>query len=128
MTLIFYIFVVLSITLIRRSGFWNGQIISFFYSYKEAWISASETAWRNIILNILMFAPLGFWLPVGKKGFRTFWKPCLLGLGLTVVIECLQLFLSLGLFEVADIFNITLGTMIGFGFYKIVEYIVLLYK
>lgn len=128
MTLIFYLFVVLSITLIRRSGFWNGQIISFFYSYKEAWISASETAWRNIILNILMFAPLGFWLPVGKKGFRTFWKPCLLGLVLTVVIECLQLFLSLGLFEVADLFNNTLGTMIGFGLYKIVEYIVLLYK
>ena len=128
MTFIFYLFVVLSITLIRRSGFWNGQIISFFYSYKEAWISASETSWRNIILNILMFVPLGFWLPVGKKGFRTFWKPCLLGLGLTVVIECLQLFLSLGLFEVADLFNNTLGTMIGYGFYKLVEYVVQLFK
>lgn len=126
--LIFYLFVVLSVTLFRRSGVWNGQIISFFYSYKDAWIKASETAWRNIILNILMFVPLGFWLPVGKKRFRVFWKTYLVGCILTVGIECFQLIFSLGLFEVADVFNNTLGTMIGYGFYKIVEYIVLLFK
>ena len=126
--LIFYLFVVVSITLFRPSVFQNGQIISFFYSYKEAWISASETAWRNIILNILMFAPLGFWLPVGLKRFRVFWKTYLCGFLFTVGIESLQLILSLGLFEVADLFNNTLGTMIGYGCYKIVENIVLLWK
>lgn len=126
--LIFYLFVVLSITLFRSSVFQNGRIISFFYSYKEAWISASEVAWRNIILNILMFVPLGFWLPVGKEKFRVFWKTYLVGFLLTVVIEGLQLILSLGLFEVADLFNNTLGTMIGYGLYKIVEYVILLFK
>ena len=126
--LIFYLFVVVSVTLFRSSIFQNGQIISFFYSYKEAWISASETAWRNIILNILMFVPLGFWLPVGKERFRVFWKTYLIGFLFTVGIESLQLILSLGLFEVADVFNNTLGTMIGYGCYKIVEYVVLLFK
>jgi len=126
--LIFYLFVVLSVTLFRRYGFWNGNIVSFFYSYKDAWIHASETAWRNIILNILMFVPLGFWLPVGKEKFRVFWKISLVGCLLTVAIESLQLILSLGLFEVADVFNNTLGTMIGYGFYKLVEYFVQLYK
>lgn len=126
--LIFYLFVVLSVTLFRRSGVWNGNIISFFYSYKDAWIHASETAWRNIILNILMFVPLGFWLPVGKNKFRLFWKTFLVGCLLTVAIEGLQLIFSLGLFEVADVFNNTLGTMIGYGFYKIVEHFVQLYK
>lgn len=126
--LIFYLFVVLSVTLFRRSGFWSGQIISFFYSYKDAWISASETAWRNIILNILMFVPLGFWLPVGKERFRVFWKTSLVGCLVTVGIEGLQLILSLGLFEVADVFNNTLGTMIGYGFYTIIEYFIQLYK
>lgn len=124
--LIFYLFVVLSVTLFRRSGFWNGEIISFFYSHKDAWISAS--AWRNIILNILMFVPMGFWLPVGKRRFRVFWKTYLLGFALTIGIEFLQLTLSLGMFEVADIFNNTLGTMIGYGCYKVVEYFVLLCK
>ena len=36
--------------------------------------------------------------------------------------------LSRGIFEVADVFNNTLGTMIGYGAYKILEYFVLLCK
>ncbi|MBE5882308.1 MAG: VanZ family protein [Lachnospiraceae bacterium] len=129
--LVFYLFVVISVTLLSRPGhigFGNGQIVSSFYSYKEAWVSASETAWRNIILNILMFVPLGFWLPVGKKAFRSFWKTYLVGLLLTVGIEVLQLLLSRGIFEVADVFNNTLGTMIGYGVYKVIEYFILLHK
>lgn len=129
--LIFYLFVVISVTLLSRPGyigFGAAKIVSFFYSYKEAWITASETAWRNIILNILMFAPLGFWLPVGKKAFRSFWKTYLAGFALTIGIEVLQLMLSRGIFEVADLFNNTLGTMIGYGVYKVVAYFVLLHK
>jgi hypothetical protein len=75
-----------------------------------------------------MFVPLGFWLPVGKEKFRKFWKIYLLGFFFTVGIESLQLILSLGLFEVADVFNNTLGTMVGYGLYKLVEYVVLLFK
>ncbi len=129
--LIFYLFVVISVTLLSRPdfmGFWNGEIVSFFYTYKDAWVSASESAWRNIILNILMFVPLGFWLPVGKKAFRSFWKTYLVGFVLTIGIEVLQLMLSRGIFEVADVFNNTLGTMIGYGAYKVLEFFVLLSK
>ena len=126
--LIFYLFVVLSVTLFRTYSSGSGQIISLFYSYKEAWISASETDWRYIVLNILMFVPLGFWLPFGKKRFRVFWKTYLLGFVLTVGIELFQMVFSLGLCEVADVFNNTLGTMLGYGFYKVVECVVLFCK
>ena len=87
-----------------------------------------ETINTDFLINILMFVPLGFWLPVGKERFRVFWKTYLVGFLLTVGIESLQLILSLGLFEVADLFNNTMGTMIGYGLYKIVEYVVLLFK
>ena len=87
-----------------------------------------ETINTDFLINILMFVPLGFWLPVGKERFRVFWKTYLVGFLLTVGIESLQLILSLGLFEVADLFNNTMGTMIGYGLYKIVEYFVLLFK
>lgn len=126
--LVFYLFVVLAITVFRPSGVWNGQIVSFFYSYKEAWISASEIAWRNIILNILMFVPLGFWLPLGMKKFHFFWKTYIVGFLFTVGIETFQLVFSLGIFEVADVFNNTLGTMIGYGLYKVVAYVMQLLK
>ena len=59
-------------------------------------------------------------IPLGRKD--------LVGFLLTVGIESLHLILSLGLFEVADLFNNTMGAMIGYGLYKIVEYVVLLFK
>ena len=75
-----------------------------------------------------MFVPLGFWLPVGKEKFRVFWRTYLIGFLMTVGIEAIQLVLSLGICEVADVFNNTLGTMIGYGLYKAVSYVVLLFK
>ena len=124
----FYLVIVLSITLLGRSSLWNGQIVSFFYSYKEAWISGSTIAWRNIILNILMFVPLGFWLPIGKEKFRVFWRTYLIGFLVSLGIEGFQLIFSLGVCEVADLFNNTLGTLIGYGLYKMFSYVVLLFK
>ena len=124
----FYLVIVLSITLLGRSSLWNGQIVSFFYSYKEAWISGSATAWRNIILNIFMFVPLGFWLPIGKEKFRVFWRTYLIGFLVSLGIEGFQLIFSLGVCEVADLFNNTLGTLIGYGLYKMFSYVVLLFK
>ena len=119
-----YMIVVLGATMFSRGNTWGGGVISFVYSYKDAWINASASAWRNIILNILLFVPFGFLLPIGKERFRVFWKAYLAGLSLTVAIELIQLILSRGIFEVADLFNNVLGTMIGFGCYAIVRQIV----
>ncbi len=104
----------------RSSGMGNHRkIIGLFVSYKEAWITGTASAWRNLILNIFLFVPLGFLLPLGWRKFRAFWKTYLTGLLLTVLIECFQLLFSFGLFEMDDIFNNLLGTMIGYGFYEL---------
>lgn len=48
------------------------------------------------------------------------WKYALcIGVCSSFVIEFLQLTLKLGLFEFDDIFNNTIGMMLGFGFWKI---------
>lgn len=113
-----YMTVVLCATMLDRSNVWiHGTILPLFYSYKEAWNSFTAADWRNIILNILLFVPFGFLLPVGVKWFRNFMKTYLAGLILTVCIEVLQLVLKRGIFELDDIFNNTLGTMIGYGCY-----------
>lgn len=124
----FYLLVVISVTMLSRGDFWNSRVVSLFYSYKEAWVSASASAWRNIVLNILMFVPFGFWLPIGLKHFRVFWKTYLAGFAFTLVIETSQLALSHGIFEVADLLNNTVGAMIGFGCYEIVWQIILFIK
>lgn len=86
-----------------------------FSSYKDAWNNFSAGAWRNIILNILMFVPLGILLPLIFKNCRKYWVTYLIGLFFTLIIEVIQLISGRGIFEIDDIFNNTLGCIIGYG-------------
>lgn len=116
-----YLVVVFGATMLSR-GNWYGsdKIHSLFYSYKEAWNSFALREWRNIILNILIFVPFGFLLPVGLKWFRNFWKTYFAGFILTLVIEISQLLFKRGIFELDDLLNNTIGSMIGYGCFAIV--------
>lgn len=111
-----YIIVVLGATLGDRVSTDYGSInIHLFSSYKEAWNNFSPGSWRNIILNILMFVPLGILLPLIFKKCRKYWVTYLVGFLFTIIIEVLQLKTGRGIFEADDIFNNTLGCIIGYG-------------
>lgn len=118
--LICYLCVVLGATLFSRGNYqFNDKVLPLFYSYKDAWIHFSNSAWRNIILNFCMFIPFGFWLPLGIKRLRCFWKTYFAGFAFSMLIECIQLFLRRGIFESDDIMGNTVGTMIGYGLFAI---------
>lgn len=124
-----YLFVVAGVTMLSRGSYYsNTKIEPLFYSYKEAWNSFEPREWRNIILNILLFVPFGFLLPLGMKWFRQFWKTYLAGFLFTFIIEALQFFLRRGIFELDDIFDNAIGAMIGYGCFAIVRLIVLMIK
>lgn len=116
-----YLIVVLGATLLGRGGLWSEKQISFlpFLSYREAWNSFSAREWRNIILNICMFVPLGLLLPFYSRRWQRASLTYLTGLAFTLVIELVQLVFHRGIFELDDIFNNLLGTMIGYGFYRL---------
>ena len=124
-----YLFVVLGATLLNRGHGWtNDKIQPLFYSYRDAWISFSNAAWRNIILNFCMFIPFGIWLPFGIKRFRKFWKTYLAGFAFALLIECIQLLSRRGIFELDDILGNTVGTMIGYGLFAIAAWIIHIMK
>lgn len=128
-TTVCYLVVVLSVTIMQRSGFWmNQKIMPLFYSYKDAWVDFSVISWRNIILNICMFVPLGILLPMGIRFFRSFWKVALTGFLLTVFIEVSQLLLKRGMFELDDLMDNTLGAMIGYGIYVLGIYLIHIFR
>lgn len=58
------------------------------------------------IANVIAFIPIGFL--VGKK-----WWGLFIGIGFSVLIECLQLKLRLGYFEADDLLCNTAGTLIS---------------
>lgn len=68
---------------------------------------------RQILLNILVYMPLGFLLPVA---FRR-WHPCLLSVlaavSLSVLTEALQLLTHRGLCELDDLIDNTVGFLLG---------------
>ena len=116
-----YTVVILGATMFMRvETYQSGSILPLFYAYRDAWVNFSVAAWRNLILNICMFVPLGILLPSLMRCFRSFWKTYLAGFLFTLCIEGMQLLGKRGIFELDDILHNTLGMMIGYGIYEIV--------
>ena len=111
----------------------------FFWSYKACLsIQGGELRIRytdiltEIILNILLYVPLGYILPFvlpkvfcpAVPGSRHHWVGLLRVMGVallcSVATEIAQYFFRIGVFELDDIFNNTLGAGMGFVLYRIV--------
>jgi len=110
-----YFFVVAVAVFLNRYSGPRSMNLHLFSTYRAAWNVFSSYEWRNIILNILLFLPLGILLPIGSDRFKKLWKTVLAGFGMTLAIELIQRFTGRGVFDVDDIFNNTLGTLIGYG-------------
>lgn len=79
--------------------------------YKEVMISNG--------LNILLLMPLGYLLP--RVLNVNWWKVLLVGLGFSLFIEIMQPITHLGWFDTSDLLHNTLGSLIGFLYYKLLE-------
>ncbi|MGN1412151.1 MAG: VanZ family protein [Oscillospiraceae bacterium] len=120
---LFYVYIisVIYLTMFRNrnmNGINNdfiGVNFQLFSSYISAWYSTDYITWQNIILNIIMTIPLGFFLGLKFKNKPFF--PILITILSTVVIEVTQLITGLGEFEVDDIFNNFVGGLFGYSVY-----------
>lgn len=88
-----------------------------FWSYNRILKGEDQPFLFEIILNVVLFIPvgllLGLQLTKGTKKQRCL-KAILVGMGLSLGIEVLQLVFKKGSFEVDDIIHNTLGCFIGF--------------
>ena len=86
-----YLLIVVYATTLRWSGFfhreWNFHL---FRAWREAWNNYSVKNWANVLLNIAMFAPLGFMLPLMSKKYRKWYVTIPTGFGASLAIELLQ--------------------------------------
>lgn len=71
----------------------------------------------NLAGNVVLFVPLGWFLPALFPGLRRFWRTVLTAAGLIAAVEMIQLFTLLGVCDVDDLLLNTLGAAIGFGIY-----------
>lgn len=75
---------------------------------------------RGTILNVLLFVPLGFFLPLLWNKFRRTKHTLLFGLRMTIAIELLQLF-TYRVTDINDIMTNTLGTFLGFCLFRFLK-------
>ena len=87
-------------------------------------LTSANVAHRNQAVinlggNVIMFIPLGFFLPKLWQWQRKITRTLLTTSGIIVLVELTQLFTLVGTCDIDDlILNVT-GAAIGYGFYKI---------
>lgn len=74
---------------------------------------------RQIILNIIMTIPFGFFLPLVNKKINLI-KALFMTMAFSISIECLQLFsIAYRATDITDVITNTLGGLIGYCLYKL---------
>lgn len=118
-----YFIILLYLTLLSRRTHSEMQMeLAFLWEYRLA--LKGEIGWVfQILNNILLFVPMGVLYgaagAIKKERKIINWKYALcIGVCSSFGIEVLQLILKLGLFELDDIFNNTIGMLLGFVFWK----------
>lgn len=114
--LLIYAFLVLWYTVLGRGPGWNVSHDTLFWSY-GAWLAGDRNLGLEILGNVAMFVPMGFFLSALPKR-RSFLITFLTALCFSALIESLQRITMRGTFELDDIFHNTLGAVIGCGVYR----------
>ena len=106
-----YLTVIIYFTLITKRP-QNERLINFtpFWSYGKFF--EVDYQWQ-IYMNILLFLPLGFLLPLTTDKMKG-WFVVVFAIILSSMIEATQFFLQLGLCEFDDVFHNALGAWIGY--------------
>ncbi|MEB2279480.1 VanZ family protein [Lysinibacillus xylanilyticus] len=115
-----YIIFVLELTIFGRGTSHYLQMnLQPFSGYIDAWKKYSLRDLQNCIFNILMFVPLGIFLPLISSKFKKFKWLLLIVISATLSIETYQTLSGAGIFELDDLMNNSLGGIIGYQLYRL---------
>ena len=80
-----------------------------------SWVQAPLS---SLLLNIILFIPIGYLLPLACESVRQVKKVVFFACTFSIIIEIIQLLSHLGWFDVSDIINNTVGAILGYYLYK----------
>lgn len=125
-TLIGCIISVLFLTL-----FWGGIELSApslervnlipFVWINKTYVMGERRMIEQLFINVVMFIPYGFLLPLAIDKLRKWWRTLLIVFGTTFMIEILQLFAGRST-DIDDLIMNFLGGVIGYAFFMLVDH------
>ena len=92
-----------------------------FLEYRE--VIGFKAVLLNLFGNVFVFSPFGFIVPVISRKSRVVMKMLILTFMLSFCIETIQLLCRVGSFDVDDLLLNTLGGLIGYAIFKILDVI-----
>lgn len=111
-------------TMILRTPDNRGVVLEPFREVDAMLHQPNHFFWfMQIFLNILLFVPLGFLLPIILERFRSLWLTTVTGFVFSTGIETMQYITGRGLTEVDDVINNTAGAFVGYVIYAIMMYL-----
>lgn len=106
----------------RLTSLYYKNLLEPFWSYKEILLGNMQYV-PEILGNIAMFVPIGFLCAVIFANKKIL--PVILsGFAFSLCIELCQLLFHKGSFEIDDLFNNTLGAVIGFLLYLLLRKVI----
>ena len=117
---VFYMIAVFSVTGIPTVDALNTIDFGFNFIPFIGIINDTTEYLKNSILNIILFMPMGFLMPVLWKEYNSLKKIASSGLILSVSIELLQIF-TFRLTDIDDIITNTTGAIIGYFIFKLIS-------
>ena len=98
-----------------------------FTEIRRFWVYRRQVGTMAALLNlggnVAGFMPFGFLLPVLSSRLRKFWVTVPLGCALSLAVECVQLAAKVGSFDVDDIILNTLGVILGYLLFRLLNWI-----
>lgn len=82
----------------------------------------TKLAVYNLLGNVLLFLPMGAFLPLLFPRLRGFFRTLPAAALVTIVVEILQVLLLAGSCDIDDVILNLLGTALGYPFYRILRY------
>ena len=98
--------------------FQTAQILTFPFSPVFEWVPLIDMVRGPVqtALNVLLFIPLGFFLPILYKRFESIRAIAITGFLISLSVEVIQMF-GCGSTDINDLITNTVGSCIGYGVY-----------
>lgn len=94
--------------------------IYFIYSYQQLFEHFDRNSFFQILVNVGMLMPVGFFMPMLLRERKILWT-LVTAMFITCSIEFMQIVMRCGTFEIDDILNNMLGAVIGLLLYQVVK-------
>lgn len=88
--------------------------------FKEALTSHGKIDVSETILNVLIFIPLGIYAGILSRGWN-FGIKLLFFVFISLIVEALQYILAIGAFDMTDVSTNTIGGIMGWMIFKVIE-------